>query len=179
MNQSLKLTFSSMLTAVSTVIMVLSGIIPVGTYAIPAIAGIFTAPAVIELGPGWAMSVYAAVSILSALLAGDKEAVLCYIALFGCYPVVKAQIEKKCGKASGISLKFAFFNVTAVAGFYIAIYVLSVPKNSFSLFGIYLPWIFLLIGNVVFALYDYALSLLIVAYCKKFHHRISKWLQLH
>ncbi len=179
MSHSLRLAFGAMITAISTVIMVLSGIIPIGTYAIPGLAGAFLICAVIELGSGWAWAVYAAVSLLAVLLAGDKEAVLCYILLFGCYPIVKAAIEHKTKKPVQILLKFVFFNAAAILEFYLAVYLLHVPQESFVIFGVNMPWLLLLLGNAIFIIYDYTLSLLVTAYLRKFHSSVSRWLHIH
>lgn len=168
-----------MVTAVSTVLMLITGIIPYGTYALPSLAGILFISVVIELGPGWSWSVYIAVSVLSALIAADKEAVLFFILFFGCYPILKAQIEKRTKKIIGILLKFALFNTAAILEFFLAMYLLSVPKSSYTVFGIYAPWLFLIIGNLIFAVYDYAVSLLVISYAKKFHPVISKWFHMH
>lgn len=176
MNQSIRLAFCSMVTAVSTILMFLTGAVPVGTYAIPALAGILLAAVVVELGSGWSWAVYIAVSLLSAFIAADKEAVLLFILFFGCYPILKAKIEKGTKKIPGILLKFAIFNSAFILEFFLAMYLLNVPQRSYSVFGMYLPWLFLLAGNFIFALYDYAVSLLVISYCKKFHTIVSKWL---
>lgn len=178
MNHSLRLAFGAMITAISTVIMVLSGLLPIGTYAIPGLAGAFIISVVIELGSGWAWAVYAAVALLAVLLAGDKEAVLCYILLFGCYPIVKAATEHQTKKPVQVLLKLVFFNVSAILEFYLAIFLLHVPKESFDVFGVNMTWLFLLLGNVVFAIYDYALSLLVTAYCHKIHPTVGRWFHI-
>lgn len=176
MNQSLRLAFCSMVTAVSAILMFLAGVIPVGTYAIPALAGVLLLAVVVELGPGWSWSVYLAVSLLSAWICADKEAVLFFVLLFGCYPILKAGIEKRAGRLFGTVLKFALFNFAAILEFFLATCLLSVPRSSYTVFGVYLPWVFLAAGNLVFAVYDYALSLLAAAYWKKWHGMVSKWL---
>lgn len=178
MNHSLRLAFCSVTVAVSVMLMFLSGIIPIGTYAIPAIAGVPLIAVMIEIGAGWAWPAYAAVSVLSLFLAGDKESVLWYILFFGCYPIVKASIEKNRKKAVAYVLKFTFFNAAAVAEFYLAMWFLRVPASSYTFFGIQMPGLFLLAGNFVFALYDFALSLLIFRYYRKIHPYAEKWFHL-
>lgn len=178
MNQSMRLAFCSMVTAVSVVVLFLTGVVPIGKYALPALAGLLLIAVVVELGFRWAWSVYAAVSLLSALLAADKEAVLCYVLILGCYPIIKAAIEKRTKKAVGFLLKFAFFNAAAILEFYIAVLLLNVPRDSFEVFGVNAPWLFLLAGNVVFAIYDYAASLLVTGYYRKFHAAVNKWLHI-
>lgn len=179
MNHSLRVAFCSVMTAVSVTLMFLGGVIPIGTYAFPALAGIPQIAIVIELGTNWAWPTYIAVSILSVFLAADKEAVLWYILFFGCYPIVKARIEKRRKKLPATVLKFAFFNAAAIAEFYLAMWILKIPVSSYTIFGVQMPWLFLAVGNFVFALYDYALSLLTVGYCRKIHPNAEKWLHIH
>lgn len=162
------------MTALSVVLVFLTGVIPIGEYVLPALAGLLLVAVVMELGPQWAWSVYLAVSLLSALLAPDKEAVLCYILLFGCYPILKSLIEKRAGRAASLVLKLCVFNAAAVLEFFLATALLHIPQDSFEIFGVNLPWLFLLMGNVVFLIYDYALSLLVTAYFKKFHFTVEK-----
>lgn len=173
MNRSMRVAFCGMATALSVVLVFLTGIIPIGEYVLPALAGLLLIAVVVELGQRWAWSVYAAVSLLSALLSPDKEAALCYILLFGCYPIMKSLIEKKAGKAA-VLLKLAVFNAAAVLEFFLAVWLLRVPQDSFRIFGVNLPWLFLLAGNAVFLLYDYAMSLLVTAYFQKFHFTVKK-----
>lgn len=175
MNKSFRLAFCGITTALCTVLMFLTGIISIGTYAFPALAGVLLIAVVVEFGRNWAWSVYIAVSALSLLLAGDKEAAMLFILFFGYYPILKSQIEKIHNRATIYLLKFAVFNVSMVIGFFVSVKLLSVPEDSFTFAGIYLPWAFLFIGNFVFAVYDYALSLLVVSYFQRFHPYFSKW----
>ena len=50
---------------------------------------------VVEYGYGWAIGVFCVTAVLSTLLAGDKEAVIYFIALFGYYPILKGAFEFK------------------------------------------------------------------------------------
>lgn len=165
------------MTALGTVIMFCTGLIPIGTYALPAISGVLLIMIVIEMGPKWAWVVYGAISILSLLLAPDREASLIFVMFFGYYPIVKALLERLSKKGIAWLLKFVIFNAAMVVDFMISIFVLAVPKDSFTVMGIYLPWIFLLLGNLVFLIYDYALSLLVGQYVRQLHRTVSKWLR--
>lgn len=164
-------------TAVCTVLMFLTGLIPVGTYALPAIAGVVLVLIVIEIGVRWAWAVYAAVSLLSILLAADKEAAVLFALFFGYYPILKSNIERVRGRLFQWMIKLAVFNAlwspvfSSQSG-------PEHPGGSFTLFGIYLPWVFLLAGNAVFVLYDYALTGLISTYVFRFRHVVRKTLHL-
>ena len=157
--------------------MFLTGLIPIGTYALPAIAGVLLIVAVIEIGAKWAWMIYAAVAVLSLLFAADKEAALLFVLFFGYYPVLKSFLERISNKVLSWISKFAVFNVAVVACFFLAVNFLQLPEDSFTVFGIYLPWVFLILGNAVFLIYDIALSGLVATYVEKLHLRVTKTLK--
>lgn len=178
MGKSIRVAFCGILTAFCTLLMFLTGLVPVGTYALPALAGVLLIVVVIELGTSWAWPVFIASSVLSLLVAGDKEAAMLYVIFFGYYPILKAVFEKIQKKLLAYLLKFAVFNVSMVLGFFLSIWVLGVPRDSFTLFGVYLPVLFLILGNFVFIVYDYAISTLVVTYYHRFHKIVSGWLRV-
>ena len=162
MNKSFQVALGGVMAALSLAIMLLTGFIPIGTYACPALAGILLIAVVIELGAKWAWAVFAAISILSLFFAGDKEAALYFVMFFGFYPILKARIETLAKKWPQRILKLAVFNASMVAAFFLALYVFSVPAGEFVIFGIYIPWLFLLAGNVFFMDYDLAVKRLVL-----------------
>lgn len=177
MSKSGKIALGGLLTALGVVLMFLTGLIPIGTYALPAIAGVLLIVAVIEIGAKWAWMIYAAVAVLSLLFAADKEAALLFVLFFGYYPVLKSFLERISDKVLSWISKFAVFNVAVVACFFLAVNFLQLPEDSFTVFGIYLPWVFLILGNAVFLIYDIALSGLVATYVEKLHHRVTKTLK--
>ena len=177
MSKSGKIALGGLLTALGVVLMFLTGLIPIGTYALPAIAGVLLIVAVIEIGAKWAWMIYAAVAVLSLLFAADKEAALLFVLFFGYYPVLKSFLERISNKVLSWISKFAVFNVAVVACFFLAVNFLQLPEDSFTVFGIYLPGVFLILGNAVFLIYDIALSGLVATYVEKLHHRVTKTLK--
>ena len=177
MSKSGKIALGGLLTALGVALMFLTGLIPIGTYALPAIAGVLLIVAVIDLGAKWAWMIYAAVAVLSLLFAADKEAALLFVLFFGYYPVLKSFLERISNKVLSWISKFAVFNVAVVACFFLAVNFLQLPEDSFTVFGIYLPWVFLILGNAVFLIYDIALSGLVATYVEKLHHRVTKTLK--
>lgn len=157
--------------------MFLTGLISIGTYALPAFSGILLTVIVIEMGAGWAWPVYIASSALSLLIAADKEAAMLFVVFFGYYPILKAYFERIHHKFLSYLLKFLVFNAAMIFAFFLSIKLLGVPEDSFTVFGLYLPWVFLIVGNFVFAVYDYAISTLVVLYFQRFHKFVSKWLK--
>ena len=111
----------------------------------------------IELGKGWAWPSFVASSLLSFLVVADKEAVAMFVLFFGYYPILKAYFEQFSRRFLTWLAKYLLFNVAMIVEFILSIHLLGVPEESFTVFGVYLPWVFLLIGNVAFLLYDYCL----------------------
>lgn len=173
LNNTSRVALCGVLTALCTVLMFGTGLIPIATYALPALAGVLLMVIVMEVGKSWAWAVYGAVSLLSLLLAADKEAVLLFIAFFGYYPILKASLEQFKKKVWAYVLKFTVFNAAMVVSFFISIFVLAIPEDSFTIFGIYFPWVLLLMGNLVFLVYDYALSGLVLLYYSRLHKMVS------
>ena len=164
-NSTFRVAFCGIIAALGLVLMLLTSIVPVGTYAFPCFAGIFIAAVVIEYGWKWGLGVYAVVAVLSLFLAGDKEAVLYFIALFGYYPILKAVFEKNIkNKIILYVLKFAVFNIAAIASFFAAAFLLSISPEEYTLFGVYMPLAFLAFGNVFFLVYDFAVTVFVGQY---------------
>lgn len=172
-SKTFRIAFCGVTAALSLALMMLTSLIPIGTYAFPCFAGIFISAIVIEYGAKWAFGVYATVSLLALLLAGDKEAVVYFIVIFGYYPIVKGIIERKIhNKPFQYILKLLTFNAAAVAAFFAGAFLLSVSPEEYTLFGIYLPWLFLIAGNFFFLLYDYAVTVFVTQYVRRLHDKL-------
>ena len=174
MKTSVKVSLGGAVAALSLVLMLLTSIIPFGTYAFPAFAGILLVLLVFNLGYAYAFAVYFVTAALSFLLVTDKEAALYYALFLGFYPILKGVIERIPSKPVQYIVKLALFNVCMIAAFYIGITLLSIPKESFNLFGVYLPWVFLILGNIVFIIYDLCITRLVTLYLLKWHDRLNK-----
>ena len=168
-----RIAFCGISAALGVVLMMITSLIPVGTYALPCFAGILLLAVLIEYGAKWAAGVFLTVSVLSVFLAGDKEAVLYYIAFFGYYPIIKCKIESKLkSKVVQYIVKFVVFNIAAVGSFYIGMWLLSIPNEDYTIFGVYIPWVFLIVGNIFFALYDYAVTVFVNVYVRNLRDKL-------
>ena len=76
MKKSGQIALGGMMAALSMVVMMLTGLIPMGEFALPAIAGMFLIPVVTEIGYGAAWLTYGAVALLSLIAAPSKECAL-------------------------------------------------------------------------------------------------------
>lgn len=173
MKQSSKTAVCGMVAALSVVIMMLT-VIPVMTYSAPAFAGILLMVIVIEINKKWAFGVYVAVGILSLLLAADKEAAVMYVAFFGYYPIIKAILESKLPKILEWISKFLIFNVTMVASYFVLIRVFGLSMDDMNELGKYGPLILLAMGNVVFVVFDIAITRLATLYIYKWQKPFRK-----
>lgn len=169
-----KVALCGVVAALSLVLMMLTTVVSVGTYALPVFSGLLLTVIVIEFGTKWAFAVYFAVSVLSFLISGDKEAVLYFIMFFGFYPIVKCFFERLKSHFLQWVLKYALFNCCMISAFYIGIYLLGVPLESFDIFGVNLPLVFLLIGNIAFFLYDKCVTVVIAKYVNYWRNKIFK-----
>lgn len=173
--RTMRVAFCSIISALSLAMMMLTAVVPVGTYALPCAAGIIFTAVVVEYGAKWAFSVYLVVAILSTFLSGDKEAVIYFVMIFGYYPILKSIIESKIkSKALQYLLKFLLFNSAAVASFFIGNFLIAIPPEEYMIAGVYVPWVLLIIGNIFFVIYDLAISMLVVRYVMVIHNKIFK-----
>lgn len=174
MNTAKKTALGGMITALSAVSMLISNIIPVGMYVFPALAGILIYILSLICGKSYAWSSFAAVGIVSFILCADKETVLCFLLFLGYYPLIKSYIEKIKLKPIAYILKLAVFNSAAVGIYFLMLYVFSMSADEFVIFGVNLPLVFLVMLNIIFVVYDYALTIFNKTYCTKIVKNITK-----
>lgn len=169
-----------MITALSVVILVPSAV-QVFVYTLPAMAGMLTMFAVVEIDKKWAMGSYVATALIGLLFVANKEAVVYYVAFFGYYPVVKALLESRMPRAVEYILKFLVFNVSIILSGVVLVKVFGMPYNELmgidgesAFFTKYALPIMLGMGNLVFILYDVALTRLLTAYVLVWQKRFRK-----
>lgn len=175
MKSTFKIALGGVMAAFCIVLMLLTAIVPIGSFALPCIAGLILLMVSYEVGIRWAILIYAAVAVMSLLFVADKEAALLFTMFLGYYPILKEYLDKKIkNKIFLWTVKFAIFTICAVSGFFIGIYVLGIPKEGFEINGVYLPWLFLIIGEASFFIYEICLSRIRVIYLTGFRDRIFR-----
>ena len=167
-SMAVKVAVGGVFSAIALVLMMLTGVFPFGTYAFPVIAGVMLIVIYLEFGFRWSMLVYGVISIMSVLFVSDKEAALFFLLLFGYYPVVKSLIERIKSKIVQYIIKLAIFNAAAVSVYFLMLFVFGMPADSFELFGVNIPLIFLIVGNFVFLIYDLAINVVVAQYLQKY-----------
>ena len=161
--------------ALSVVIMLLSHI-GVLTYTVPAFAGALLVIIFLEFDIKNAFTVFFAVSVLSFLLC-EKEAALCYALFFGYYPLIKAYIERMKSKVLQWAVKILLFTIAFSVVLVLATFVLGIPLDTMG-FGIYYIIAFAIALEVMFVLYDFALTRVITLYLVAYRERFRRLMRL-
>lgn len=174
---SSKITFCAVIAALSVVFMML-GYFPYFTYAAPAVAGVLLMAVVIELNIKWAWGTYIASSLIVFLI-GENESKLMYIFLLGYYPIIKAVIEKIKSPVLELIVKLAVFNAAVLAVYGVTSFVFDLSIDDFGTLGKYGAAIFLAVGNVVFVIYDIAVSRLSYFYFARLHDKIKRIIKIN
>lgn len=156
MKQTVKITLCAILAALSSVLMLFS-FVPILTYSAPAIAGLLPMIPVIEINRKWAFGTYLTASVLIFLTA-EPESKLMYLCFFGFYPIVKSLIEQIKRPVPEWMLKLLTFNICIVLIYGVFASVFGISTEDFGALGRYGAVLFLVFGNVVFVLYDIAIS---------------------
>lgn len=169
-----RIAFCGVLAALSVVMMFLSGVVPVATIALPAVAGCLLIPVTAECGVKYGWAVFFVVGLLSFFLAADREAFLIYILFFGYYPVLFATLDRIRNNAVKYTVKYVIFNAACILEVLLATWLFGIPFEFVEGLGILTPVVLLVVANVVFFLYDRALPGLIVMYFHRLHKMVSK-----
>ena len=91
---SMRVAFGGIIAAVDLVLLFLTGLFPMGTLALPALAGVLLLAVRIEVSAPWAAITYGMVAVLSFFLSPDKQAYALFTVFFGYYPVLKYTLER-------------------------------------------------------------------------------------
>lgn len=175
-----KLTMSASLAAMGVVLLMLGAFIEVLDLSMAALASFFCIFAVIEMGRGYPWMIYAVTGILSVVLMPQGLGGWFYLFFFGYYPIVKEKLEKLF-KPLAFMIKLVVFNAAISIYAAICFFLFSGELDKLlvefsSLFGGMKIGAFLIIAmyavlNVVFVIYDLALTQLITLYLVKLRKR--------
>ena len=170
MKTSYKVSLGGVIASLCLVMMFLTAVFPILSMTIPLFAGALVAVVAIEINRPWAFVTYAVISVLAFFVTPDKDAWLFFTFLFGYYPILKSYFEEFRLKPVGVLCKLAVFNAAVAAIFYILMNILG-TLDLFEEFGFYNEWLIpglFVFGNLVFVMYDYVLTILILSYKKWF-----------
>ena len=173
---SRKIALSGMMVALGAAVMLLGGVIPAATFCCPAIAGLALIPLAMDCGRSYALSAWAAMSVLGLILCPDKEAALLLLFL-GWYPVMKWPIEKRLRRPWPRRLvKLVLWNACIAVMYALIFFVLRLDQimEGYRDMTRVMLMSMLLLGNVTLALYDVCLSRFAMMYLARLRNKLFK-----
>ena len=164
MKHTKKLAFSAIVTALSVVFLYVGALFDVLDLSAAALASLCVLWVMIEFGARWALAVYAATSLLSLLLLPAKLPAVLFAGLFGYYPPLKALYEQK--------LHGGFVWIAKVATLNAATFLMILIVRYVATEALWFELLLLAVANVVFVIYDIALTRLMRAYVLVWRKRL-------
>ena len=159
------LTLCALLSSLSVISLYVASVWPTGQIGLTAVAALFVTGAIIESGLLFGVYTYIISSFLAVLIVPNRLTAFLFILFFGYYPILKSLIEQLKHKVLQVIIKLLVFNVSLI--------IIWLLFNEIFLAALNIEihiLLILLLGNIVFLLYDYGFSKIIWLYI----NRISK-----
>lgn len=172
--QSALAAFCGMAAGLSVVIMLMGGIIPAATYAVPMLCGLLLLPILLEFGAKAAWITYLATALIALLMGFDKEAAFFYI-FIGYYPIVKWKLDRIRSRPLRLAAKLGLFTgaIVIMYGFMYLLFPLQAFAQEFREMGIWLSTLFVLVYDLCMLIYDRLLLPLSMIYINRIRPRLS------
>lgn len=172
--QSMMVAFCGMAAGLSVVMMLLGGVIPIATYAVPMLCGLILLPVLLEFGQAAAWATFFSVAFLSLLLGFDKEAAFFYLFL-GYYPIVKWRLDQLKPPFFRILMKALLFigAMGAMYGLLSLLFPLEAFMREFQEMGAAALALFILVYAVCMFLYDRLLMPMVLFYANRIQPKMK------
>lgn len=175
---SSKMAMCGILTALSLVMMMTAGFLGFLTYAVPMLAGGLLIVPVKEYGTKAALTMFAAVSLLSFMLVANKESAVFYLLLFGHYPIIQPMLDRISSRCIRFLVKAVIFNGCSVLSVWLAQVIFGIPIFEEDGPVWLLAALYLATANLCFVLYDRALRQFYTLYDVKIRIILNKLFKL-
>ncbi|MBQ3094506.1 MAG: hypothetical protein IJC52_04965 [Clostridia bacterium] len=175
MNNTRRLTFCAVMSALATAILFLT-VFPYATYALAALAGMVLIPVALELGARYGVCCYVVTAVLSVLLTPDPEAKWLFVFFFGYYPILAMRLYLWRRRRAAWVVKFAVFNAAVLASYAVLHTFLHLDEQAFTIADVSVPIVFLALGNIVFLIYDICLVRVTAMYRVRLHPLVKRFL---
>ena len=175
-----KLTLSATLAAMGVVLLIIGGLIEVLDLSMAALASFFCIFSVIEMEKGYSWMIFAVTGILAVVLMPQGLGGWLYLVFFGYYPIIKEMLERLT-RPIAWALKIVVFNL-AVTVYGVICYFLffgqiellfnevSAMLGGISAGAVIISVVYVAL-NLVFVVYDIALTRLITLYLLRLRKR--------
>ena len=166
---SRRIALCGLLTALAVVVLLLGGMIGIGTFAAPVLAMAALLPVLEEYGARAAATAYAAAAILGLVLVPDRELALVY-ACFGWYPILRPHIARIPSRLLRLVVRLAVCNGTILV-LYGSLLRLMGLTADLAMASRTLNIVLLAMGNLVFLLLDLVLERMTGLWRRKLRRR--------
>ena len=163
-----QLALCGVMTALGVVLLCLGGLVPPALYICPMLASMVLVVIRLECSPRHAWTCFAATAILGLLLGPDKEAASLYLFL-GYYPLLKPRLDAIRPIALGWVAKIALAAAAITVMYALLLYVFALDGLAEE-FATALRWVLIIcivLGAVIFVLFDLILGRISAAYRKR------------
>ena len=175
-----RMTVSAVLAAMGVALIFIGSLIQTLDLSMAALASFFCIFAVIEIKGAYPWLLYTVTGVLSVILMPQNMGGWFYLLFLGYYPILKAKIEKL-NRTLSWAIKILIFNAALIICIYAASLIFYGGNMMQAVFGIlggegwgiYAVAGMYVFGNVVFVIYDIALTRLITYYFIKLKHRFK------
>ena len=176
------ITFGGIMVALTSIILYSTSFIPINTLTILTLASAIIPICIIKSDIKTTIFVYIASSLIAFFIVPINISIL-YSIFFGIYGIIKFWAEKDRSKFE-VLYKIVFFNIAFIIGFILFENILGIDIIG-GIEQILLRFInrdvktitfalFLILANVVFLVFDYALTLIISFYMDRIHPKIDR-----
>jgi hypothetical protein len=174
MRKTKKVTLSSMMVALSVVVMVLGAVIDVLDLSACAMASLVMVFSYIELGSPYTFLIWICTTVLSAIIFPASMVWMEYLIVFGIYPILKAYIERL-PRIFWWPVKLVYIN----AVIWLLIYFVDLVFGTPFLEGdtVWLRVATYVLINVAFVAYDLFIVVMVRFYYDKIRHRFLRSLK--
>ena len=156
--KNVQIALGGVFAALAAVILLVGGIIPVGTYVAPMLAALPLVILLAELPKALCFGWYCIVSLLGVLLCPDKETAFVFVFL-GWYPLAKPALDRL-PKLPGLLCKLLLFDAATAAlyALLILVFQLEALVREAQETGLVMLLAILFMGNLSFLLFDILLA---------------------
>ena len=163
-----QLTVCAALSAIGVVLLSIGHLIDVLDASIAVLASLVCIVAVIEYGKAAPWLVFSVTSTLSLVLMPQNSAALMYLLFFGYYPIIKEKLERLPRVLSWVIKELIFNTAMVICIALITILFMPTTEVTFLNYAI-----LVVLCEVIFVLYDIALTRLITFYIYKLRPRFK------
>ena len=148
------LAYSALSSALGTVLLFIASVLPNGKLAVMCASTMCVVLIACRMGWKWGIGCFVVTALVSLLILPTKAMAILYSSFFGYYPLFFLFSERIKSKIFRYAVRLTLFNIIMIALFFLA---RSIFQGSWGALEGY-PIAMLLLANVGFLIYDYALQ---------------------